>query len=67
MEYGIFVGVNTKSDEFLIADEEGIRRVSSIRRIPKEQKFGVDNLKRIKWRHGRSMKEMQKRMEKYQK
>eukprot|EP00973_Karenia_brevis_P049348 6845816-Karenia_brevis.AAC.1 len=46
MEYGIFVGVNRKSNEFLIADEEGIRRVRSIRRIPKAQKWGVDSLKR---------------------
>eukprot|EP00973_Karenia_brevis_P058224 8105965-Karenia_brevis.AAC.1 len=49
MEYGIFVGVNRRSNEFLIAYEEGIRRVRSIRRIPEEQKWGVDNLKWIKW------------------
>eukprot|EP00973_Karenia_brevis_P021175 2910711-Karenia_brevis.AAC.1 len=49
MEYGMFVGANRKSNEFLIADEEGVRRVRSIRRIPKEQKWGVDNLKWIKW------------------
>eukprot|EP00973_Karenia_brevis_P070602 9814652-Karenia_brevis.AAC.1 len=49
MEYGIFVGVNRKSNEFLIADQEGIGRVRPIRRIPEEQTWGVDNLKWIKW------------------
>eukprot|EP00973_Karenia_brevis_P035878 4950824-Karenia_brevis.AAC.1 len=49
MKYGIFVGVNRKSNQFLIADEDGIRRVRSIRRIPKEQKWGEDSLKWIKW------------------
>eukprot|EP00973_Karenia_brevis_P010362 1405449-Karenia_brevis.AAC.1 len=26
IEYGIFVGVNRKSNEFLVADEDGVRR-----------------------------------------
>eukprot|EP00973_Karenia_brevis_P059881 8335442-Karenia_brevis.AAC.1 len=49
MEYGILVGVNRRSNAFLIADEEGIRRVRSIRRIPKEQEWGVDKLKWVMW------------------
>eukprot|EP00973_Karenia_brevis_P056903 7916101-Karenia_brevis.AAC.1 len=36
-EYGIFVGVNRRSNEFLIADEKGIRKARPIRRIPKEK------------------------------
>eukprot|EP00973_Karenia_brevis_P094081 12420629-Karenia_brevis.AAC.1 len=48
-EYEIFVGVNRRSNELLIADEEGIRRVRSIKRIPKEEKWSEDNLKWVKW------------------
>eukprot|EP00973_Karenia_brevis_P039145 5406214-Karenia_brevis.AAC.1 len=48
-EYGIFVGVNRRSNEFLVADEEGIRRVRSIRRIPQEEKWSEDDLKCVKY------------------
>eukprot|EP00973_Karenia_brevis_P058726 8178666-Karenia_brevis.AAC.1 len=48
-EYGIFVGVNRRSSEFVVADEEGIRRARSIRRIPKEEKWREDNLRWVKW------------------
>eukprot|EP00973_Karenia_brevis_P048619 6749798-Karenia_brevis.AAC.1 len=49
LEYGIYVGVNRRSNELLIADEEGTRRVRSRRRIPKEEKWSEDNLKGVKW------------------
>eukprot|EP00973_Karenia_brevis_P014117 1919536-Karenia_brevis.AAC.1 len=48
-EYGIFAGVNKRSNEFLVVDEEGIRRVRSTKRIPKEEKWSEDNLKWAKW------------------
>eukprot|EP00973_Karenia_brevis_P020484 2813536-Karenia_brevis.AAC.1 len=46
--YGIFVGGNRKSSEFLIANEEGIRKSRSIRRIAKEKKWSEDYLKWVK-------------------
>eukprot|EP00973_Karenia_brevis_P092193 12411240-Karenia_brevis.AAC.1 len=49
MEYGIFVGINRKSNEFLIATEEGIRKARTIKRIPKDERWTDDCLKWVKW------------------
>eukprot|EP00973_Karenia_brevis_P079394 11017991-Karenia_brevis.AAC.1 len=46
-EYGVFVGVNWRSNEILVADE-GVRRVRSIRRTPREEKCGEDYWKWVK-------------------
>eukprot|EP00973_Karenia_brevis_P051198 7111157-Karenia_brevis.AAC.1 len=47
--YGIFVGVNRRSNEFLVADVVGFRRARPIRRIPKEERWSEGNLKWVKW------------------
>eukprot|EP00973_Karenia_brevis_P023329 3212314-Karenia_brevis.AAC.1 len=48
-EYGIFVGVNRRSNEFLISTERGVLKVRSIERIPKGETWGEDNLRWVKW------------------
>eukprot|EP00973_Karenia_brevis_P076138 10575334-Karenia_brevis.AAC.1 len=49
MEYGIFVGISRKSNEFLISTIDGIRKVRTIKRIPEEERWGEDNLRWVKW------------------
>eukprot|EP00973_Karenia_brevis_P049681 6895923-Karenia_brevis.AAC.1 len=49
MEYRILVGVNRKSNEFLISTVNGISICRTIKRIPKEEIWGDDNLKWVKW------------------
>eukprot|EP00973_Karenia_brevis_P062009 8624313-Karenia_brevis.AAC.1 len=49
MEYGIFVGINRKSNEFLVATVDGIKKSRTIKRIPKEEKWGEDCLKWVTW------------------
>eukprot|EP00973_Karenia_brevis_P018495 2535040-Karenia_brevis.AAC.1 len=49
MEYGIFVGVNRKSNEFLVATVEGVKKARTIKRIPKEERWSEDCLKWVKW------------------
>eukprot|EP00973_Karenia_brevis_P035976 4963814-Karenia_brevis.AAC.1 len=49
MEYGFFVGVNRKSDEFLISTVDGIRKCRTIKTTPKEERSGEDNLRWVKW------------------
>eukprot|EP00973_Karenia_brevis_P076449 10621736-Karenia_brevis.AAC.1 len=44
--YGIFVGVNRRSNEFWIADEEEVRKAKS---CVKEKKWSEGNLKRVNW------------------
>eukprot|EP00973_Karenia_brevis_P009710 1309779-Karenia_brevis.AAC.1 len=62
MEYGIFVGVNRKSNEFLVATVERIKKARTIKRIPKEERWseGSSGL------HGKSMREMRRLMERSQ-
>eukprot|EP00973_Karenia_brevis_P014292 1946788-Karenia_brevis.AAC.1 len=49
MEYVILVGINRKSNEFLVATVEGIKKARSIKRIPKEERWSEDCLKWVKW------------------
>ena len=48
-EYGIFVGVRTKSGEVWIATREKLLLASSIRRIPVEQRWSRDCVEWVKW------------------
>eukprot|EP00973_Karenia_brevis_P061296 8525421-Karenia_brevis.AAC.1 len=48
-EYGFFVGVNRRSNEFMISTVDGIVKSRSIKRIPKEEKWSNDNLRWVKW------------------
>eukprot|EP00973_Karenia_brevis_P067240 9350349-Karenia_brevis.AAC.1 len=50
MEYGIFVGINRKSNEFLIATVEGIKKARTVKRIPKEERWSEDCLKWAPWK-----------------
>eukprot|EP00973_Karenia_brevis_P082174 11391910-Karenia_brevis.AAC.1 len=43
--YGIFVGINGRSNEYLIATEEGIKKSRSVRRLVKQKTWGEDNLR----------------------
>eukprot|EP00973_Karenia_brevis_P087872 12187265-Karenia_brevis.AAC.1 len=43
-EYGIFVGINRKSNDFLISTEGGIKKSRFVRRLAKQKKWGPDNL-----------------------
>eukprot|EP00973_Karenia_brevis_P047218 6553378-Karenia_brevis.AAC.1 len=47
-EYGIFIGVNRRSNEFLISTIKETVKVRSIKRIPQEEKWGEDNLRWVK-------------------
>eukprot|EP00973_Karenia_brevis_P019443 2667241-Karenia_brevis.AAC.1 len=49
MEYGIFVGVKRKSNAFLISTVNVISKSRTIKRIPKEERWGDDNLRLVKW------------------
>eukprot|EP00973_Karenia_brevis_P080144 11117864-Karenia_brevis.AAC.1 len=49
MEYGIMVGVNRKSNEFLISTVNGISKCRTIKRIPKEERWGDEKLRWVKW------------------
>eukprot|EP00973_Karenia_brevis_P049102 6810516-Karenia_brevis.AAC.1 len=49
MEYGIFVGANRNSNEFLISRINGISTCRTIKRIPNEERWGEDNLRWVKW------------------
>ena len=48
-EYGIFVGVNRKSNELLICNQEGLHEVRTISRIPEEKRWSSDCVDWIKW------------------
>ena len=56
-EYGIFVGMRRKSNEVMIATEEGIEEVRSVRKLPKEQRWGEDTLNWVKWAPWRKYKD----------
>eukprot|EP00973_Karenia_brevis_P060106 8363290-Karenia_brevis.AAC.1 len=47
-EYGIFAGVNRRSNEFVISTVNGIVKSGSIKRIPKEERWGEHNLRWVK-------------------
>jgi hypothetical protein len=47
-EYGIFVGIKRASGEVWVATPEGIMKARSVKRIPKEQRWGPDCLKWVK-------------------
>ena len=47
-EYGIFVGVKRASGEVWVATPDGIRKARSVKRIPKEQRWGPDCVKWVK-------------------
>eukprot|EP00973_Karenia_brevis_P013555 1840926-Karenia_brevis.AAC.1 len=49
MEYGIFVGINRKSNKFLIATVDGTRKARTIKRIPKAERWSDDWLRWVKW------------------
>eukprot|EP00973_Karenia_brevis_P018397 2522653-Karenia_brevis.AAC.1 len=49
MESGIFVGINRRSNEFLVSTVDGIKRSRTIKRIPKEERWGEDSLNWVKW------------------
>jgi len=56
-EYGIFIGVRRRSGEVFVATKEGeIKRVRSVRRIPEEQRWGLDCVNWVKgvpWNFGK--------------
>ena len=45
---GIFVGIRKKSNEVMVAHEEGISLARSVKRFPLEHRWGESNLKMIK-------------------
>ena len=47
-DYGVFVGVKRASGEVWVATEEGTKAARSVRRIPKEQRWGPDCLSWVK-------------------
>ena len=47
-EHGIFVGMRRKSNEVMVATEEGVQEVRSVRKLPKEQRWGEDTLNWVK-------------------
>jgi len=48
-EPGIFVGVKRKSNEIMVATEDGILFVRAIRRVAKQQRWTKDSLSWVKW------------------
>jgi hypothetical protein len=43
-KFGVYVGVRSKSGEFIIADKEGIWKARSVRRLPVEERWRSSNL-----------------------
>ena len=48
-EYVIFVGVRQRSNEIMVAVLEGIMFTRAVKRVPREMRWGEDNLKWVKW------------------
>ena len=48
-EYGIFVGIRTRSNEVILAPRDGIHFARSVRRIPREERWSDDNVEWVQW------------------
>jgi len=66
-EYGIFVGVRRRSGEVWVATKEGeLVSARSVRRIPEEERWGVDCMEWVKRCRGILEKGMRERMRMFQ-
>eukprot|EP00973_Karenia_brevis_P007689 1044565-Karenia_brevis.AAC.1 len=48
-EYGIFVEVSNRKNEWKVINKEGVFRVRSVRRIPVQRRWSDDTLGWIEW------------------
>ena len=47
-EFGIFVGIRRRSGEVKVVSKGGLVEVRSVRRLPLEERWGVDNMLWVK-------------------
>ena len=47
-QYGIFVGIQQKSNEVLVATEEGVVKARTLKRLPEEKRWCAESVLGIK-------------------